>query len=189
MRSIRLTILSCLFTAVLAPAPAFAQAVTGPVCKDGTVSTRTGFTACWMHGGVDPSAASPSVAAKPELRSRAAKSRAGHAVARGDATKASGKKVAARKALPAKHADKKRTVKKVPDKTAHSIGHPWWRRGSSTQPKATVHSKKPHRTTAAPRSATARCLDGSYTHARHRRKACSAHGGVAGWLRSDVPPE
>lgn len=39
----------------------------------------------------------------------------------------------------------------------------------------------------APEGATARCGDGSYSFSRHRRGTCSHHGGVAGWLRDDIP--
>jgi len=33
-----------------------------------------------------------------------------------------------------------------------------------------------------PAAAIARCKDGLYSHAKHRRGACSRHGGVASWL-------
>lgn len=32
--------------------------------------------------------------------------------------------------------------------------------------------------------ATAKCKDGTYSHAANRRGACSKHGGVADWLKS-----
>lgn len=35
---------------------------------------------------------------------------------------------------------------------------------------------------SAPRGATARCVDGTYSFSRNRRGACSHHGGVAQWL-------
>ncbi|MBA3766796.1 MAG: DUF3761 domain-containing protein [Acidobacteria bacterium] len=38
-----------------------------------------------------------------------------------------------------------------------------------------------------PAGATARCNDGTYSYSQHRRGTCSHHGGVAEWLRSDIP--
>ena len=35
-----------------------------------------------------------------------------------------------------------------------------------------------------PTNATAKCKDGTYSHAASRRGACSRHGGVAEWLKS-----
>lgn len=35
---------------------------------------------------------------------------------------------------------------------------------------------------SAPRGATARCVDGTYSFSRNRRGTCSHHGGVAQWL-------
>ena len=36
---------------------------------------------------------------------------------------------------------------------------------------------------ASPTGATARCKDGTYSHARHHQGACSHHGGVAEWMK------
>jgi hypothetical protein len=33
----------------------------------------------------------------------------------------------------------------------------------------------------APEDATAKCKDGTYSHAKQHRGACSGHGGVAEW--------
>jgi len=35
----------------------------------------------------------------------------------------------------------------------------------------------------APKGATARCRDGTYSFARERKRACLAHRGIARWLR------
>jgi Protein of unknown function (DUF3761)/Bacterial SH3 domain len=40
---------------------------------------------------------------------------------------------------------------------------------------------------SAPAGASARCGDGSYSFSCHRRGTCSHHGGVAEWLRNDIP--
>jgi hypothetical protein len=34
----------------------------------------------------------------------------------------------------------------------------------------------------APKGATARCRDGSYSFSQHHQGTCSHHGGVAAWL-------
>lgn len=38
-----------------------------------------------------------------------------------------------------------------------------------------------------PEGASAKCRDGSYSFSQHRRGTCSHHGGVAEWLRNDIP--
>lgn len=58
-------------------------------------------------------------------------------------------------------------------------------------PAATPSSAKPAKTEATgskasgntdPSGATARCKDGTYSHAKTHQGACSRHGGVAEWL-------
>ncbi|MCW3478921.1 DUF3761 domain-containing protein [Neisseriaceae bacterium JH1-16] len=46
----------------------------------------------------------------------------------------------------------------------------------------TVHSPAHTRSGKAPKGATAKCRDGSYSFSQHRRGTCSRHGGVANWL-------
>jgi len=46
----------------------------------------------------------------------------------------------------------------------------------------TVHSPAHTRSGKAPKDATAKCRDGSYSFSQHRRGTCSGHGGVAAWL-------
>jgi len=41
----------------------------------------------------------------------------------------------------------------------------------------------------APKGATARCKDGSYSSAKTERGACSGHGGVAKWIDESKAPE
>ena len=56
---------------------------------------------------------------------------------------------------------------------------------SSSLPAATAAPAA--RTTAVntdPTNATAKCKDGTYSHAATHRGACSRHGGVAEWLKS-----
>ena len=47
--------------------------------------------------------------------------------------------------------------------------------------------RSPTFSNTVPGGATARCRDGSYSFSKHRRGTCSHHGGVAEWLRSDIP--
>jgi resuscitation-promoting factor RpfB len=42
--------------------------------------------------------------------------------------------------------------------------------------------KRPENCSAAPKGATARCRDGSYSFSQSKRGTCSQHGGVAKWL-------
>lgn len=35
----------------------------------------------------------------------------------------------------------------------------------------------------APKNATAKCKDGTYSYAKHHQGACSHHGGVAEWYK------
>ena len=42
--------------------------------------------------------------------------------------------------------------------------------------------QSPTRYSSAPRGATARCVDGTYSFSKNRRGTCSHHGGVAEWL-------
>jgi len=41
---------------------------------------------------------------------------------------------------------------------------------------------RPENCSAAPKGATAKCRDGSYSFSQSRRGTCSHHGGVAKWL-------
>lgn len=44
------------------------------------------------------------------------------------------------------------------------------------------HVQSPTYYPSAPRGATARCVDGTYSFSQNRRGTCSHHGGVAQWL-------
>jgi hypothetical protein len=43
--------------------------------------------------------------------------------------------------------------------------------------------KRPETCASAPKAATARCRDGSYSFSHSHRGTCSHHGGVAKWLQ------
>lgn len=57
---------------------------------------------------------------------------------------------------------------------------------AKSEAKATTKAAKPTTTASNtdPTGATAKCKDGTYSHAASRRGACSRHGGVADWLKS-----
>jgi hypothetical protein len=183
-----------LSAALLAPIALEAQSAAMPQCKDGTVSARSGFTACWLHGGV----VTPAPAAVPaSSRVHAiAPARSTPSKARGRATSESmHERNEARKAESPKTAKpaKAHKVKKAQHEAAKQskqgerrkiLGIPLGHKSPSAE-----HKTKKARVAKAPKGATARCMDGTYTRAPRRHKACGDHGGVAGWLVSDVPPE
>ena len=156
---------------VLAPFAVQAQATAALTCKDGTTSTATGRGACSGHGGVDRSAKTSKAdakAAKAEARAAKVDAKADTKVAKTEtkaevkATKPTAKATKAEKATAkAVESDVKQTAK---------------------TPNATVTRTKASNTD--PTDATAKCKDGTYSHAATHRGACSRHGGVAEWLKS-----
>ena len=78
----------------------------------------------------------------------------------------------------------------------HQVGYVntsylWSGNYHSAQPKKTVsyytntagqRVQSPTYYPSAPRGATARCVDGTYSFSQNRRGTCSHHGGVAQWL-------
>jgi hypothetical protein len=52
---------------------------------------------------------------------------------------------------------------------------------TASEPPATRSPVTP--TSTAPKGATARCRDGSYSMSLQHRGACSRHGGVESWLQ------
>jgi len=149
-----------LLTAAIALAPFALNAQATATCKDGTTSTATGRGACSGHGGVDKRAKVAKVA-KSDAK---ATSKAAKADVKAD-TKAA--KADAKVAKSESKSEVKATTKAA--KTA-------------TAPVATAS-----KTTASntdPTGATAKCKDGTYSHAQTHRGACSRHGGVSEWLKT-----
>jgi uncharacterized protein DUF3761 len=169
----------------LAPAPLLAQTSGGARCNDGTYSRRSGIGACWFSGGV---ATTPAAVAAPPAA----------VPAKGKPGSVAKTKPAARNAKPDLDRGKK-SKKPRPSSSAAAAG--WTGAGSAARPSnsstmiksrarpAPSITKHAPRTKPVPRGATARCMDGSYSYATQKRKACSKQGGVAGWLRADIPPE
>jgi hypothetical protein len=153
---------SFILTAAIALAPFALQGQATTTCKDGTTSTATGKGACSGHGGVDKSAKK---AAKPESKKAAKAAKADVKADTKAEVKADTK--ASKSAAKAERAEDKAAAK--PAKTASA-------------PVATTA-----KTTASntdPTGATAKCKDGTYSHAATHRGACSRHGGVSEWLKT-----
>ena len=141
----------------LAPLAVNAQATAALTCKDGTTSTATGRGACSGHGGVDRSAKTSAKVAKADAKAAKADVKADTKVAKQE-TKATAKEAKAAEKTAAKSASA--DVKQAP-----------------RLPNATAANTDPT-------NATAKCKDGTYSHAATHRGACSRHGGVAEWLKS-----
>lgn len=148
----------------LAPLAVNAQATAAVTCKDGTTSTATGRGACSGHGGVDKSAKSSTKAAKSSTKAAKAE------------TKAEAK--TATKATQEAKQESKATAKdtKATEKAAT--------RSMSSDVRQTSKVANATAANTDPTNATAKCKDGTYSHAATHRGACSRHGGVAEWLKS-----
>ena len=149
----------------LAPLAVNAQATAAVTCKDGTTSAATGRGACSGHGGVDKAA---SKAAKRSARAAKADTKAEVKADTKEAkqeTKATAKetKTTAKETKAAEKATSKAVTSDV--------------RQTNKIANATAANTDPT-------NATAKCKDGTYSHAATHRGACSRHGGVAEWLKS-----
>jgi Protein of unknown function (DUF3761) len=151
---------SLLLVTAIALAP-FALQAQGTTCKDGTTSAAAGKGACSGHGGVDKKAA------------KAAKSDAKVAskVAKAD-TKAA--KAETKPAVKAEKSADKATNKAMKAETKQAAKSA---NATATAPRTTASNTDPT-------DATAKCKDGTYSHAKTHRGACSRHGGVAEWLKT-----
>lgn len=148
----------------LAPLAVNAQATAAVTCKDGTTSAATGRGACSGHGGVDKAAKS----AKQSTKAAKADTKA--------AAKTETKAVAKNETKAGNKAKQEAKQEVKAEKTA-----------SRTTASDVKQSAKVANATAAntdPTNATAKCKDGTYSHAATHRGACSRHGGVAEWLKS-----
>jgi hypothetical protein len=150
---------SLLAAAALALAPFVLNAQAATVaCKDGTTSTATGRGACSGHGGVDKSAGK---AAKSAAKSSTKAAKAEAKEARADT------KSDVKAATKSTKAAEKSTSKAV-----------------SSDVKETGKTANVTAANTDPTNATAKCKDGTYSHAATHRGACSRHGGVSEWLKS-----
>jgi len=167
MRIVRRSLSACVVAGTLAfMMPAFVAAQTKPKnataqCKDGTYSTaKTERGACSQHGGVQ------TWFGESDTKS-AAKTAKDDAKAAGKATKEAAKDTG--KAATSAGKATENATKKAGKAT---------KEGAQTA--ANAVKPKP---SDAPADATAKCKDGSYSHATQHRGACSGHGGVAEWYK------
>lgn len=174
---------ACFAFAVEAPA-AVAQATATTMCKDGTTSASSGRGACSGHGGIDRSAS------KGAPASTSAKAKAQVACTDGTTSNA-GRGACSHHGGVATATSSNATAAPAPTRVAPT---------SPTLP-ASVPQQSPARTRSEaksqapnttarsgggednnPSGAIAQCKDGMYSHAKHRRGACSRHGGVGKWM-------
>jgi hypothetical protein len=146
--------------------PTFAAAQAKPKnataqCKDGTYTTaKTQQGACSQHGGVQTWFG-------PADSKKAAKAAKEDTKAAGAATKEAAKDTG--KATK----DAAKATKDATKSTAKATKNGAQRAANAVKPKPSD----------APADATAKCKDGSYSHATQHRGACSGHGGVAEWYK------
>jgi uncharacterized protein DUF3761 len=126
-------------------------------CKDGTYSTaKTERGACSQHGGVQTwYGESDTKGAKADAK------------AAGTATKEAAK-------------DTGKAAKNAGKATADATKSAGKATKEGAQTAANAVKPKP---SDAPADATAKCKDGSYSHAKQHKGACSGHGGVAEWYK------
>ncbi|MGI8497877.1 MAG: DUF3761 domain-containing protein [Gemmatimonadaceae bacterium] len=175
-----------LAVALTFPAAARAQAAVSTICKDGSTSAVSGRGACSSHGGVDKKATR---AAEKAARDQAKASR-----------KAAHEQAAAANKVTCTDGTMSKAGRGACSRHGGVAGS-----GATATPPATSapehtrapSARAPERTSTSASSATrgsgasednnadgavAKCKDGLYSHSRHRRGACSRHGGVAQWL-------
>ena len=176
-------ILFLLASCVLACGVAGAQATAATVCKDGTTSASSGRGACSGHGGVDKSAtkASRRAANAPKTASVAqvtctdgTTSKPG----RGACSHHGG--IAGATPVPSPSSARTTPSPTVPS----SVPAQSPARTPSGANQAPSAARSGAREDNNPVGAIAQCKDGLYSHAQHRRGACSRHAGVAKWMTS-----
>lgn len=160
------------------------------ICKDGTSSVSSGRGACSGHGGVDKKAVSHQkkiVKAETKASKAAAKNTAGAQVTTlctdGTTSNSTGRGTCSG------HGGAKGA-----EVTSKTTGAPVPAPMTASPPRASARARTRANSNSAvvsgsgagednnPSGAIARCKDGLYSHAQHRRGACSRHGGVASWM-------
>jgi len=141
-------------------------------CKDGTTA-KAGRGACGHHGGV-------ARAEKSETSPRAVETKTERAAAvtcKDGTTAKPGRGACGHHGGIAKSEEPSGT----PPAATATPPTPS-RRASAPAPAAPPAERTTPPKAAAAAGATAQCKDGSYSHAKTHRGACSHHGGVAQWL-------
>jgi len=174
---------------LLAATSLHAQAAAS-ICKDGTTSTATGRGACSGHGGVNKTA----VAHQKKVVKRETK--AAKAVTRktvgaevtticmdGTTSNSTGRGTCSGHG-GARGAEATSTTTGAPIPAPRTAASP--RASARAQTRANANSAVVAGSGGAednnPAGAIARCRDGLYSHAVHRRGTCGHHGGVASWM-------
>ena len=174
--------------AVLATTVAAAQSTSTSVCKDGTTSAASGRGACSGHGGVDRAATK---AARAPRKTKATVAQ----VACNDGTTSKPGRGACSHHGGVVGASPSPTTASTPPRSvpnARAAPSPTLPAQVPEQSPARTRSQAKSRAPSAagsgarednnPVDAIAQCRDGLYSHAKHRRGACSRHGGVAKWM-------
>lgn len=174
---------------VFSPAVADAQATQATICKDGTSSASSGRGACSGHGGVDKAATkaarAPAKAATGQVTctdgttSKAGRGACSHhggvmgvpAATSPSATPAPAPSTPRTRVQPTSPTLPAQVPEQSPARTRSEA--------KSQAPSARGSGKAEDND---PREAIAQCRDGLYSHAKHRRGACSRHGGVSKWM-------
>ena len=175
--------------ATLSAASLQAQAA-ATICKDGTTSVSAGRGACSGHGGVDTKAVSHQkkiVKAETKVSKATAKTTAGAQVttlcADGTTSNSTGRGTCSGHG-GAKGAEvtSKTTGAPIPTPRTAAPTKASARAQTRASTKSTVVAGSGAAEDNNPAGAIARCKDGLYSHALHRRGACGHHGGVASWM-------
>jgi hypothetical protein len=160
------------------------------ICKDGTTSVSSGRGACSGHGGVNKTAVSHQkkvVKAETKVAKATAKNTPGARVttvcADGTTSNSTGRGTCSGHG-GAKGAEVTSKTTGAPIPTPRTAAPT--RASARAQTRASTNSAVVAGSGAAddnnPAGAIARCKDGLYSHALHRRGACGHHGGVASWI-------
>jgi hypothetical protein len=201
MRRLRNWILSLVIVAAgfALPAPNASAQAAATVCKDGTTSAASGRGACSGHGGIDRKAVSQQkkvVKSEVKAANQVARRTAGaqvttlcadgttsNSTGRGTCSGHGGAKGAE---VTSKATGAPVAVPATAAPTVNSTPAPTPRASTRARSRAATNSAVVSGSGAAednnPVGAIARCRDGLYSHAQHRRGACGHHGGVASWM-------
>jgi hypothetical protein len=181
--------------ATMSAASLHAQAA-ATICKDGSTSVSSGRGACSGHGGVDQKAVSHQKrVAKSETKAAKAvtKRTSGTQVtticADGTTSNSTGRGTCSGHG-GARGAEATSKATGAPIRAPATAASP---RASVPTPRASTRATTRASANSAvvgsgaaddnnPAGAIARCKDGLYSHAAHRRGACGHHGGVASWI-------
>jgi Protein of unknown function (DUF3761) len=181
--------------ALLSAASLNAQAAAA-ICKDGTTSASSGRGACSGHGGVDKKAVSHQkkiVKSETKAAKAVTKRTPGTQVttvcADGTTSNSTGRGTCSGHG-GARGAEATSNTTGAPIPAPATAAAP---RASVPTPRASTRATTRASSNSAvvgsgasdnnnPAGAIAKCKDGLYSHAAHRRGACGHHGGVASWM-------